>query len=187
MPKKLFNTIKKFIKNNDPIVLWTCVLAVCGILNILILFLIWNISLNTLKFNKTSFNLMNRPFVGINKINTNLDTNEKILSFSVEIKNFGNVPAQKVELHVNGKIGDKNTPIITKNTNEIVIFPNNSFFNNGSVKNEAFESIINDKEIFKIEYEIIYFSPNNTNYKTYQHIFYDIPQNKFTFIDGKYK
>jgi hypothetical protein len=78
----------------DPIILCTVVIATATVCNLYISYRLWDSTARSADLARKSFEAGNRPYIGIERLTLNRDDKKHALSFSLVIKNFGNVPAE---------------------------------------------------------------------------------------------
>lgn len=106
---------------------------------------------------KKDFQTRLRPFIGIEKID-NYDSPDGGLIYIIRLKNFGNIPANKIErefkLYLNGT--DASEKILPTQTEILSVMPSQVTNFEGGVPRDILEKILKDQGFINLEINIKY-------------------------------
>ena len=184
MKLKIFKKIKSY----NPTEFWTFIIASATIVNLLVALLMWSINISQLNFNKRAFKTINRPFIGVQKIETSSpDFKNKLLNMKIVLLNFGNIPAKHVKINTETYYNNKMQIKPDSSKAEAVIFPNVLLSNDGKIENYNFDLIFHNNYKYKVSVTITYQGIKEIEYKTKQIFEYNKNKNSFIYIDGYWK
>jgi hypothetical protein len=83
---------------HDISIVWTVVLAICAIANVLIAFLMWKTTRAYTKITRQMFLASQRPYIGISTYAHNFSSSGSMIYLETKLQNFGNTPAKNVDV-----------------------------------------------------------------------------------------
>lgn len=165
---------------SDSLIFLTFIIALATVLYMVFTVLMWLSMRRSINLTKQNFELTNRPFIGINRVDVKFVDNGRLNPF-FEYINFGNVPAKEIIIEF----------FITINSKQVFNFNstiNNIFPTNTSMWADVFEldfkSMFSSNDTFIFTMNISYNGVTKTKYSTKELYKYDSIGDKFTTIES---
>jgi len=163
----------------------TVIIAIATVVNVIVAYLMWQITSSNVEITEKFLTLENRPFIGTQKIFPEIDKKNKIFTHNIVFKNFGSIPAKHVKLRTEIYFDDKlKSGDMDTSKAESILFPGVTANNDGGVYDNFFDSVFVYNKLYKVRHEITYFGPNNKRYHTVEMWDYSKKSNSFILVDG---
>jgi hypothetical protein len=166
--KLIEEEVKKLRPKADP---WwkdysKVILAVCGICNITVAFLMFGVTTRNSDVTRRIFETSYRPYVGVVSVSAFLDRTNKVMTLNVEWKNLGSIPAINVKAEWAVFIDGVRVPSSKIPDEPIVMLPSDHHFFAGSIRSSSYDDVVSGKSKVEISVDINYEGPSGQAYRT---------------------
>jgi hypothetical protein len=171
---------------SDPIVYWTCVIAVATIVNAVVAILMWRATMRSVKLAKQAFSATQRPFIGVSSYTLDQDSTTGDISVRLVFENFGPIPARNFlpdsDFLINGALH----PVIKAPFTSSTLFPRVSATFQGSISNanNFCASILNGEARLEVVFNATYQGATEESYKTHERATFAVRAHGFVVTEG---
>jgi hypothetical protein len=168
----------------DPIVASTVIIAAAALVNLFVSYGMWSATRDYTEVTRNIFSAANRPYVGVFSYKANKNEANRIISISVEYKNFGTVLAKDIavkwDIFVDGKPSQK----VGVPDRPSVLFPQVPAELAAVISEPAYSPVVNGTSVLEVEVKITYKGIGKEEYYTYEKSRYVPEWNRFIAISG---
>ena len=151
----------------DPILIWTIVIGICGVANVIIAILMWRTSRAYTTITKNTFLASQRPYIGASIYIHNLHTDSSEIFLTVKLQNYGSVLAKKVDALIQIIVDGKILPINNSENKNQIFFPHWIHTLDGKIKDRnIFLAVKNGTSILEIRSFVKYYGIADKEYST---------------------
>lgn len=115
------------------------------------------------------FQSTNRPYVGVDEIKVTPDPQTKLITWSIQLKNFGTVPAYNSISDLSMKENGKAIQMLSVPSKPITMFPGNVSLMGGTSGPQIYDDIMMSRRIVTMKFKALYKGPEGPNQQTYTH------------------
>jgi hypothetical protein len=178
-------TLRTSIK--DPMIVSTIIIALATVANIGISVMLWlttqqsvQVAQESVEVTRQVFNAANRPYIGVVTIETNLNQKNRRLDYTAEIKNYGTVTANSVEIQLETFVNSQIQPqSYDPETKSGVLLPTSSVFVNDGISDPYFKAVMETGSRLQVKVSVRYFGATGVSHSYTQEYKYDPAANKF--------
>ncbi|MCL4705361.1 hypothetical protein KJ068_09390 [bacterium] len=181
----------------DAIKLSNAIIAFATVVNALVAYFMWGTAQDSVKLTQESlkltgksiiltediFKASHRPFVG-GLARVKADNVEKCIIINIDCKNYGNVPAKKMEVNWEITINGNLQPMTKIPDEPAILFPASTHTFAGQVCENMFSLITDGSSILEITLDIEYEGVSNEKYHTFQKFRYNHLVDRFMDMGG---
>lgn len=165
---------------HDPITVATVIIAASAVVNILVSAGLFVATYRTATIAKLEFEAANRPYVGVELLDSRSDPQNKRLEIVATVRNFGTVPAEETAIDWDVLLDGVSAPSDPRMPDiPFTLFPTNSITKHATLRQQTFENVMTASVKLTVLVWLSYKGPSNKSYAYSEKSQYDPDINRF--------